>query len=472
MPRMIPRLWKCTLGVTMGAALLSAPLMMAHAGKTTRTKSANAHLVKTKPMTHTTKTASKQTPLFRDFMGINGHVPNFNVGLYSPVVRLWRDYHPVDWDLDKDTSKLPSFPSSKNGFNWDTEYSPWVRAGGDIDACLQIEFIPNGTWKDITKDPYWYGWAFARSFGPSGTGKTVNSIEIGNEPGKVSAADYHTIFASLAKGIRQGDPKMKIATCNVVFGKKDDYSQPISVLDGLTNMYDILNIHTYAFAEQYPTWRRSFPEDPTIEFLKPIKEGVAWRNAHAPGKEIWVTEFGWDATTKPDKPTGDFSKWQGSTELQQAQYLVRAFLTFSGMDVDRAYIYYYDDQDDPQLHGSSGITRNSVPKPSYWAVRHLYRTLGGYRFARKVKEQPGALYAYEYQSGTGKKSRIWAVWSPTGSNRTADVTLPAPGGTVVKAEAMPLKDGAADAAPYTVQPDGQIKLTVGESPVYLWIAGK
>ena len=39
-----------------------------------------------------------------------------------------------------------------------------------------------------------------------------------------------------------------------------------------------------------------------------------------------MTEFGWDATTKPAPTTGTFSKWEGSTETQQAQWIVRAWL--------------------------------------------------------------------------------------------------------------------------------------------------
>src|SRR5205807_8960822 len=102
---------------------------------------------------------------------------------------------------------------------------------------------------------------------------------------------------------------------------------------------------------QYPTWRRSFPEDPTIKYLQPIKDTIAWRNANAPGKEIWVTEFGCDAPTQPPPPTGDLSKWMSSTDMQQAQYLVRSFLVFSAMDVHRAYIYFFNVDDAPERHG-------------------------------------------------------------------------------------------------------------------------
>jgi hypothetical protein len=77
------------------------------------------------------------------------------------------------------------------------------------------------------------------------------------------------------------------------------------------------------------------------------------------------------------------------------------------------------------------------------------------------------LYVYEYKNPTGE--RIWAVWSPTGSNREAIVALPDTGGKVNRAERMPLKEGPAAQVKWETAADGKISLTVTESPAYLWI---
>src|SRR5689334_3051294 len=53
--------------------------------------------------------------LMRDFIGLNGHTVQFKPELYQPVCRLVRDYHPVEWDLNKTTQELPAFPLAKNG---------------------------------------------------------------------------------------------------------------------------------------------------------------------------------------------------------------------------------------------------------------------------------------------------------------------------------------------------------------------
>jgi hypothetical protein len=142
---------------------------------------------------------------------------------------------------------------------------------------------------------------------------------------------------------------------------------------------------------------------------------VADRNA--PGKEVRVTEFGWDASTKAAPASGTFARWTGSIETEQARYLVRSFLLFSKLDVSRAYIFGFDDKDEPQVHDSSGLTRNGRPKPAFHAVAPLFKTLGDYRFRRVVEEKPGEVFVYEYVLGGDANRRIWAEWSPTGTGR-------------------------------------------------------
>jgi hypothetical protein len=407
-------------------------------------------------------------PLFRDFMGLNVHTVQFKPDLYRPICRLLRNYHGLDWDIGDETHYAPRFPFARNRVNWEQLYGDWVKAGYAVNVCLIFDNFPAKEWKDPARDAFAYGLTFARFFGPSGTQGLAESIEIGNEPGLYDDAAYRVIFENMARGVRQGDPKLKIAPCALTTGKSHRYAKSVACVQGLESLYDIVNMHTYAMAEEYPTWRRSYPEDPNIPYLKDVRAMMDWRDAHAKGKALWVTEFGWDASTKPAPKTGDFARWVGSTETQQAQYLVRSFLVFAEMGVDRAYLFWFNDQDEPQLHGSSGITRNYQPKPAFYAVAHLYRTLGDYRFSRAVTKKTGDLYVYEFAHGTDTKARIWVVWSPTGSGREAAVSLPAPPGTIQKAERMPLREGAAEAVPWQSSAGNTLRLMVGESPVYLW----
>lgn len=410
--------------------------------------------------------AAAPAPLLRDFVGVNGHTVQFKPELYRPVCGLVRDYHPVQWDLGDDTAKLPEFPFAKNRVDWNQVYGSWRKHDWRIDACLMFESLPREKWKSIEQDAKAYGTAFAKQFGPSGKQPLVESVEIGNEPGKWSDDDYRTMLRSMAEGIRAGDPKLKIATCNLTTGKSGGYEKSVACLEGLLPLFDILNVHSYAQLEGWPTWKRSFPEDPALKhYLPDIENLCKWRDEHAPGKPVWLTEFGYDSTTKPSPPSGDFAKWQGVTDERQAQWNVRSVLVFTAMPLDRAYLYFFNDKDEPQVHGSAGLTRNFEPKPSYHAMTHLMKTLGDYRFKRVVKNEPGKIRFHEYVHGEDPKRVTWVVWSPTGTDRSEKLTLNTLPGTLISASRMPL---AEKAGAETLKPDGgKLEIEVSESPLYL-----
>jgi hypothetical protein len=412
--------------------------------------------------------AAKPKPLFHDFMGLNVHTVQFKPELYRPITRLVRDYHGFNWDVGDETDYYPRFPMARNGVNWETLYGDWKKAGYDIDVCLMFDTNQPNTWRDLGRDAWGYGFQFARCFGPSGKLKVADAIEIGNEPGKYDDATYRKLFENAAKGIRQGDPKLLISTCATFARPSGPYHKDVATVKGLEALYDVINVHSYPELEGYPTWRRSFPEDSRLEFLPRIREVITWRDKNAPGKQVWLTEFGWDATTQPQATEGDFKRWVGVTDNQQAQYLVRAFLILSELDLDRAYIYWFNDEDKAMVHASSGLTRHYRPKPAYHAVAHLFATLGAYRFERAVKHSAGDLYINEYRSGEKPSLHIWAIWSPTGEGRELKAQISAPAGTIKRAERMPLVSGPAEAVRWTSVADGKMEIPVGESPVFLW----
>jgi hypothetical protein len=411
-----------------------------------------------------------QRPVMAEFIGVNGHTVQFKPELYSKVCRKVRDYHSFEWDVGKETDFVTVFPEARNRVNWNSVYGSWADAGFENDVCVMFNNTPPDSWKNLSKDAHTYGRAFAKAFGPSSEKKLVASAEIGNEPGNYSDEQYRELFKSMAGGFREGDPKLKVVTCNMTTGKSGNYEKSVECVKGLDSLYDVLAIHTYAMAENWPTWRRSYPEDPKIEFLKSVESLIAWRNAHAKGKPIWVTEFGWDASTKPRATTGDFAKWEGNvSDEKQAQYLVRAFLVFASMEVERAYLYFFNDSDEPSFHAASGITRNFEPKPSFHAIGHLYRTLGDYRFSRELVRKAGEAYAFEFAHSTAANKKIVVAWSPTGSGRTAKLALPLGKGRPVRAEKMPLKPGDALEIEVAAAESSVVNVELDESPTYFWI---
>ena len=406
-------------------------------------------------------------PVFRDFMGINGHTVQFRPGLYQPVASLARDYHPIEWDLGKNSDFVTPFPLARNGVDWRGVYGSWRAQGWRIDVSLMFETIPRAQWKDLAADSRAYGERFARALGTSGQLGLVESAEIGNEPGKFTDGDYRTVFENMARGLRGGDPKLRIATCALTTGKSHDYAKSVSCIVGLEPLYDVLNVHSYALLSGWPTWQRSYPEDPRLkDYLADIHRLCDWRDTNAPGKEVWLTEFGYDASTKQPDPKSDFKQWMGVSDLQQAQWIVRSWLVFSSLPVRRAYLYYFNDEDQPQIHGSSGLTRNFHPKPAFYATAHLQKTLGDYRFSREILDRPGEIMVYEFNNKTDPRRRIWAVWSPTGNHRTTTLGIVLADATIDRAERMPLQAG--EPASVVVPADPR-QIPVGESPIYLFL---
>jgi len=408
-------------------------------------------------------------PLFRDFIGINGHTVQFKPELYSKVCSVVRDYHPMEWDTGNDTDYQLDFPFARNRVNWEQVYGSWRKYGFYNDVSIMFETIPVEKWNSLKEDSYRYGKKFAQSFGPSSTLRLVDAVEIGNEPGKFNDEQYRTVFENMAKGLREGDPKLKIATCNVNVGASSDYHKSVECVAGLSESYDILNIHSYALLQGWPTWKRSFPEDDAlVAYTQDIDQLIEWKDKHVPGKEIWLTEFGWDSSTLKPNSSGDFSKWVGNTDLEQAQWLVRSFFLFAKRDVQRAFIYFFNDDDTPQFHGASGLTRKFEPKPSFYAVGHLFKTLGDYRIAKIVRESKETGYIYEFVHESNPSSVIWVAWSPTGTQRSSQIEIEVNGMELLKAERMPVVDGAASNERLSIQ-GNKLVMAINENPLYVFL---
>jgi hypothetical protein len=428
--------------------------------------------------------ADRPRPTMRGFMGINTHTVQFDPKLYRPLCELVRDYHPLGWDLDGDSAAITTFPMARHAIGWSDPHAPdrkhqgrvdwqkvygsWLAEGYEIDASIMLGNFTPEKWKDIPEDAYRYGKAFAEYFGPSGPNKLVMAAEIGNEPAGQKRFDdesYQKVFQNMARGLRDGDPKLKILTCTA-HPSPDSYSKSMKLFQDTPELYDVINVHEYAMIRGWPTWERSFPEDPTIKFMAKMHEAIAWRDKNAPDKEIWLTEFGYDASTQEPPAEGDFKDFKDVTDVQQAQWIVRSFLVLSATDIQRAYLYWFNDSDACSLHAASGVTRFFKPKPSFWSMAHLYSSLGDYRFHRAVRSDE-KVYVYEYVHGTTPNKRVWVIWSPTGKDvlHTDKITLP---GRPVKSERMPMREGPAPVVEFRVNDDGAAEVPIAESPLYLF----
>jgi len=408
--------------------------------------------------------ADTPRPLFRDFVGLCGHTVNFKPELYQPVCRVVRDYHPIKWDLGKDTSVMPEWPFAKNRVSWERVYRSWHEKGLSISVCLQFDDMKAADWKDIERDARAYAKGFAENFGPGGKYPFVSCVEIGNEPGHIDDETYLRIFKAMAAGLREGNPKLKIATCNAEAGGSDRYWKGADIFKPHLPMIDVLRIHRYAIKDGWPTWRRSYPEDSAVPYLSKIQDMIRWRDEHAKGREMWVSEFGWDCSTQKPDPKGDMAKFISCTDEEQAMWLVRSYFLFAEMGIDKAFIFFFNDEDKPAFHACSGITRNYEPKPSYHAIAWMLKHLADYRFVRAIVKSEQDGYLFEFAPEKLDSPKILAAWHAT--REGVSLPLKLSGAVITRSEQMPLSSGPAS--------DSGIKftgtsVTAGTKPILLWV---
>ncbi len=374
---------------------------------------------------------ARERPRMRDLIGVCGHY-YFDGPTFAPAARHVRNYHSLNWDLDvAKPYQDPPYPFALNRVNWEDLYGGWRQAGFEIDACIMIGGFKPEDWVSPAESAYGYGKAFARFFGPSGKA-LVTAAELGNEPGKYSDEQYRTIAHALARGLREGDPKLRIATASVTVGQSGDYAKSVACYDGWLDLVDILNVHTYAIKGEWPNEVRTHPEDAECGFLKAVRDVIAWRDGNAPDKQVWVTEFGWDAHgpegVPPQQGVPITERPSEFGRLQQAQYLARGYLLFAALGVDRAYMFWYQDEGPEKgLHNADGLISKGVKQPAFYAQASLKQELGDYAFARVLAADPGGVYAYLFEADAERA--CVAVWSPTrnGEERQCGLDLAACG---------------------------------------------
>ena len=386
--------------------------------------------------------------------------------LYGPVQNHVRDYHQMTWDVDTPLG-TPHFPYDKwNWVNWTADYGLWVTSGSKVNACIVVEGFPSASsWgSDPETAAYNYGYAFGRAFGPGvGGSNKVNAVQIGNEPGDMSDTLYKTVFRGMARGIRDADSRIIIATCNTQDSPSGDYHKNISLFADITHLVDAYATHTYPFLRGWPTWEKSYPEDTRMSYQRDVQSMQAWVQANDSTAQTWITEFGYDASSQPK--TGDF---MDVTDTQQAQWVVRSYLTWAEIGIDRAYEYFFNDGDAYSLHACAGVTRNYNPKPVYYAQSHMLNTLAQYRFTGAVRKDAGQLYVFGFAHKDNPSDVIWVFWSPTGSDREVTVTLNLPG-QPVSASRMPLAAGSAPVVNFNTVGPTTVEILASESPTYLRI---
>jgi hypothetical protein len=231
-------------------------------------------------------------------------------------------------------------------------------------------------------------------------------------------------------GVKNADPQIKFVHGGLAF-LSIDYLKAMKLWsDHYRNgsfPADVINVHHYCNTRntQHPDGYAHgiSPEDDMLK--EKLTTLVEWRNKYLPGKELWLSEFGWDTdeNTYQSAAFGHSLYPHGiSKEEIQAQWLTRAFLLGAAAGLDRMQMFLANDlKNYPHgVYGTCGfITVDEGYKPSWYYVKTLKNALAGMVFLDELPSEHEKVWIYRFknlQSGKG----AYVLWCPTSDGTTEE----------------------------------------------------
>lgn len=256
----------------------------------------------------------------------------------------------------------------------------------------------------------------------------------------MSSADYDGDLGRIGNtvGVRNADINSKLVLGGLV-GLDLDFIKDMKVWSdsarGGSFPCDVINLHHYCNVThngQKTMEEGSSPESDSLKYM--VREIRDYIDANLPGKEFWITEFGWDTDMSSDQRCEPIKGY--SSEEVQAMWLVRAYLEMYAGGVDRAALFTLYDAGDPTSgrFASCGVISNEesgrVPKVGWYFTYALKNILAKTRFVSEHATGNNDILMYEFASDNREKVS-YAVWCPTSDS----VTVP---GYKVSVKDMPL----------------------------------
>jgi hypothetical protein len=404
--------------------------------------------------------ASAALPL-KEMLGVNGVVNNDPSGM-AQVAGWVRDYHKWYW-----------YEPAADEYRWE---GGWQRLGDfyralqarDVKVMPVVEFAPAWASSNGQKDGIPDAHAHASYLGNLVRyfGDTLAAVENYNEPNqwwqpvRFPAADFGAMTVHDYAAVKDARASTRFVLGGMAGADTAYLDQAIRASDGA---FDVVSFHWYAAGDSSNGGKN--PESGGL--LDEIRRLSAWRDAKAPGRAIWLTEFGWDTVSQPD---GRKSKVY-APEASAANYLVRALVLMQAHGVERGFAFLYRDPSDnaAYLHHqylSAGLVTNigekdGRKKPAWYYLATLKHVLGDYAPDGIVADGPN-VYHYEYRvPGTSRRAAV--LWARDGK-RDAGYAARYQGPAGVLVEPV---DGSVTGV--TSQTDGD--LTLSERPVFILYAG-
>lgn len=235
---------------------------------------------------------------------------------------------------------------------------------------------------------------------------------------------------------------------------------------------DVLNYHHYSNDAGGQEGSPSVGICPEADSLKErVAEIVHYRNKHLHGKEVWITEFGYDTHNSSVQRAPAYDDY--SAEEVQAMWLIRSYLAIAAGGADRAAMYMSRDSD-PESSGkyaTSGITEGKnadwAKKTSYYYIATMTSVLGNTRLAEEVPSGNASVEIYKFSDIDAEKE-VYVLWCPTQDGTIVnDFNLPL-GQDKTHAAVVTLSDEDIDGDTIAVQSGStSVEVNVSEKPVFV-----
>lgn len=410
-----------------------------------------------------------EKPLMKDFIGMNGFI-NDPVEVLAAGGFL-REYH--NWGFTEVEANVFEFDRWNGFWDFDAYYDSLKNAGVTVSPCLQgnVSYHSSADREkplndgEDPEDPLSYSehaqlmFQYAARYGSVAVDESLlllnsnqeartglNLIEYYEnwneqdawwsgrdgwfspyEYAAMSSADFDGHMGALGQGfgLKTADPNAKFvmagtALLDLEYVKSMMFWFQYHRNDGFP--FDVLNFHHYSndHGGQGSSQVGVSPEQDSLR--ERIKELVDFRDKYLHGKEIWITEFGYDTHNESVQRApvyGDYTAYE-----VQAMWLIRSYLAISAAGADKAAMYMSRDVDrtDATKYSTSGLTTertNRQKKDSWYYVSTLTNQLGNSRFDRIIESGNENVWIYKYIDESSSETS-YVVWCPTADGTTVD----------------------------------------------------
>lgn len=228
-------------------------------------------------------------------------------------------------------------------------------------------------------------------------------------------------------GVKNSDPDMKLVLggfASIEPGFVQSMKLWADQYRGGSFPADVLNFHHYNNTEgmQHSTKQAHGVSPEADHFKERMQKLVEWRNKNLPGKEVWISEFGWDTDENSFVSATGHKNYPDKISLNELQaiWMIRGYLAGTAAGIDRMMMFLSEDLKGEGVFTNSGfIRRDGSFKPSWFYTCTLKNALAGMVFIDEYPSGNPNIWIYRYKNPkTGKGAYV--LWCPTSDGTTVE----------------------------------------------------